>query len=323
MMRGARSTDARIAGGWFGRLIDAGAVTSMQAWSVGFNNRYFTNAAYAQPMVLSSLSDFKFRDRSFGALTCTTGTCEGTLSGDVTADASDDSAFARSIVQELAGQKDDIPFNDALAGVTTGNFSAVAMLTQMSNAIPASDLSLFKPSTDVISDGIQGSLLDIARVITYANSGSAPAELSSNSLFFATSLGGWDTHDSEAAAGVLPRRINVLSGALSGLLLKLKAINQLNNTAIVLQSEFGRTVRQNGSFGADHGWGSDTIVLGGGITKTVHGPEATILGNNFTAQVANTAVIKSLLSAAGVTSSQLDQIFPDAYPGDAALNLFS
>ena len=39
----------------------------------------------------------------------------------------------------------------------------------------------------------------------------------------------------------------------------------MNNTIIVVQSEFGRRVYENSSLGSDHGLGGHTIVIGGDI----------------------------------------------------------
>lgn len=77
-------------------------------------------------------------------------------------------------------------------------------------------------------------------------------------------VGGWDTHAGQGAAqGVLANRLRELSeglGALAGAL-----GTEWHRTQVVVMSEFGRTFRQNGSAGTDHGHGTTLWVLGGAI----------------------------------------------------------
>ena len=51
----------------------------------------------------------------------------------------------------------------------------------------------------------------------------------------------------------------------------------LENTVIVTMTEFGRTCRENGNFGTDHGHGGLMLVMGGGVRGgKVHGKWAGI-----------------------------------------------
>ena len=78
------------------------------------------------------------------------------------------------------------------------------------------------------------------------------------------SVGGWDTHSAQGAArGVLADRLRVLAGGLNALADQLD--DQLDDTVIVVLSEFGRTVRQNGTRGTDHGHGNVMWLLGGSV----------------------------------------------------------
>jgi uncharacterized protein (DUF1501 family) len=80
----------------------------------------------------------------------------------------------------------------------------------------------------------------------------------------ATELGGWDTHAAQgAAAGVFANRCRELAGALSAFAADLGP--RLEQVTVVVLTEFGRTVRENGSRGTDHGVGSAMLVLGGGV----------------------------------------------------------
>jgi uncharacterized protein (DUF1501 family) len=82
-------------------------------------------------------------------------------------------------------------------------------------------------------------------------------------------LGGWDTHDSQGTAGAgynyYQNKIAELSQALAALYAELSTGGEIGRVTIVVQSEFGRRVRQNGSGGTDHGYGNPLLVLGGAV----------------------------------------------------------
>jgi uncharacterized protein (DUF1501 family) len=85
------------------------------------------------------------------------------------------------------------------------------------------------------------------------------------------SLGGWDTHVNQGAAqGQLANRLQPLGEGLDALVRGLGS--ELAHTTLVVVSEFGRTVRQNGNGGTDHGHGNVMWLLGGRIAGgKVHG----------------------------------------------------
>ncbi|MES2353683.1 MAG: DUF1501 domain-containing protein [Pseudomonadota bacterium] len=77
-------------------------------------------------------------------------------------------------------------------------------------------------------------------------------------------LGGWDTHANQGTAkGQLASRLDPLGQGLALLARRLDTLFQ--QTTIVVMSEFGRTVRQNGNNGTDHGHGNAVWVLGGAV----------------------------------------------------------
>jgi len=77
-------------------------------------------------------------------------------------------------------------------------------------------------------------------------------------------LGGWDTHASQGSArGQLANRLQPLGQGLAVLAQRLGPL--FDQTTIVVMSEFGRTARENGNGGTDHGHGNAMWVLGGGV----------------------------------------------------------
>jgi uncharacterized protein (DUF1501 family) len=78
-------------------------------------------------------------------------------------------------------------------------------------------------------------------------------------------IGGWDTHVNEGAAqGALATNLTGLGRGLTAFAQALGS--EWTNTVVVVLSEFGRTFRENGNRGTDHGHGSVYWVLGGSIS---------------------------------------------------------
>ena len=77
-------------------------------------------------------------------------------------------------------------------------------------------------------------------------------------------LGGWDTHVSEGAAqGQLAGHLGPLAQGLAQFASALGPA--WNETVVVVISEFGRTMRENGNTGTDHGHGNVMWVMGGPV----------------------------------------------------------
>ncbi len=77
-------------------------------------------------------------------------------------------------------------------------------------------------------------------------------------------LGGWDTHVSQGGArGQLANRLKSLGEGLKTLATDLGP--EWRHTVVVVMSEFGRTARQNGTNGTDHGHGNAMWVMGGPV----------------------------------------------------------
>jgi uncharacterized protein (DUF1501 family) len=75
---------------------------------------------------------------------------------------------------------------------------------------------------------------------------------------------GWDTHANQGnAQGQLSRRLKVFGDSLAALYHDLG--DRMRDVVVVTMSEFGRTVRQNGNLGTDHGHGTCFFTMGGSI----------------------------------------------------------
>ena len=85
------------------------------------------------------------------------------------------------------------------------------------------------------------------------------------------SFGGWDTHQNNFTS--LPELCHTMDQAVAALLHDLERIGKLNDTVVVLTTEFGRTPLINQNVGRDHYPQAFTSVLAGGGFKSgyVHG----------------------------------------------------
>ena len=81
-----------------------------------------------------------------------------------------------------------------------------------------------------------------------------------NSKVYYTSQGGYDTHDNQLV--IQNNKFKELDSAIFSFYQDLKQANLLQNVTIVVFSEFGRRVKDNGN-GTDHGTAAPMFVIGG------------------------------------------------------------
>jgi uncharacterized protein (DUF1501 family) len=139
-------------------------------------------------------------------------------------------------------------------------------------------------------------------------------------------VGGWDTHVGQGGAtGQLATRLEELGRGLAAYAQEMGA--RWSETTVVVVSEFGRTFRQNGNNGTDHGHGSVYWVLGGAVRGgQVVGEQVAVTPNNLFQNrdypVLNE--VRSLLGGLlqrqfGLSPSQLATVFPGAQARDLRL----
>ncbi len=79
-----------------------------------------------------------------------------------------------------------------------------------------------------------------------------------------TDVGGWDTHVNQGnSRGQLANRLQDFSGGISALATDLGKL--MDEVVILTMSEFGRTVRENGNRGTDHGHANAMFVIGNNV----------------------------------------------------------
>jgi uncharacterized protein (DUF1501 family) len=136
-------------------------------------------------------------------------------------------------------------------------------------------------------------------------------------------MSGWDTHAAQGnARGQLALRLKEFGDSLAAFDRDLG--DRMRDVLVLTMSEFGRTVRENGNRGTDHGHGTAMLVLGGAVRGgTVHGtwpglsPEQLHEGRDL----AVTTDFRSLFSEVAVRhlGAPADPLFPGfktrTYPG--------
>ena len=140
-------------------------------------------------------------------------------------------------------------------------------------------------------------------------------------------VGGWDTHVNQGGAtGYLADRIGDLGRGLAAFA---QAIGPeaWRGTTVVVVSEFGRTFRENGDKGTDHGHGSIYWVMGGGVSggrmageQVALSPATLNQGRDLPVLTDYRALIGGIVQRQyGLGAERLATLFPDTKPRDLGL----
>lgn len=132
-------------------------------------------------------------------------------------------------------------------------------------------------------------------------------------------LGGWDTHANQGAQnGRLANKLTQLDRGINQIRMALG--EHWKQTVLVAASEFGRTIKENGTKGTDHGTGNAFFISGGAvnggrvITDWPGISEEQLLQHRDLKPTGDlTALIKGILQDhLSLSSQKLDLIFPDS-----------
>ena len=83
-------------------------------------------------------------------------------------------------------------------------------------------------------------------------------------------IGGWDTHSNQGGVeGNLSQRLNQFSRILDAFYRDLG--DRMNDVVVLTMSEFGRTARENGTGGTDHGKANVMFLMGGSVKGGMYG----------------------------------------------------
>jgi uncharacterized protein (DUF1501 family) len=136
-----------------------------------------------------------------------------------------------------------------LHGTGEETFEAVKMLK-------AANPAQYRPAAGVVypNGAFGNSMKQIAQLLK--------ANLGVEAAF--ADIGGWDTHQNQGGAnGQLANRLTEFSNGIAAFWRDMG--DEAENVTLVTMSEFGRTARQNGTGGTDHGHANVMFVLGGQV----------------------------------------------------------
>ena len=92
------------------------------------------------------------------------------------------------------------------------------------------------------------------------------------------STGGYDTHAGQGGGGggAYANLMGTLGDGLWAFYSDVRNQGLANDTTVIVFSEFGRRISENGSAGTDHGAAGLMMVLGGGVRGGLHGTAASL-----------------------------------------------
>ena len=139
-------------------------------------------------------------------------------------------------------------------------------------------------------------------------------------------VGGWDTHVAQGnAKGYLASRLEELGRGLAAFPVEMG--DAWRDTVVVVVSEFGRTFRENGNRGTDHGHGTVYWVMGGGVRggriageQVAVRPETLFQNRDYPVLNEYRAVLGGLFARQfGLRPAQLAKVFEGVTPRDLGL----
>ncbi|HVG24444.1 MAG TPA: DUF1501 domain-containing protein [Thermoanaerobaculia bacterium] len=174
------------------------------------------------------------------------------------------------VARALAGPKSSVPRAVAITS------QLPRMLAGAPDAIAAADLAKFRnDGASKVFAAMYPDAFAAARVLGSVDASGSPlqqvaalikADVGVEVAFVETN--GWDTHAGQNAP--LANNLKRLSDEIAAFA---KSVgSRMNDVVLVTTSEFGRTVKENGNRGTDHGHGTVMLVLGGATRGgKVHG----------------------------------------------------
>lgn len=148
----------------------------------------------------------------------------------------------------------------------------------------------YESTVEYADNSIAKSLRDVAR-IHFADLGTR---------IFYTNHGGYDTHANEMPAH--PKLLGDLSGAISDFMDDLEEHNAADDVTVLVFTEFGRRMRDNGS-GTDHGSGGGAFLIGKNVKGGLYSEYPSLNPNDWE----HGEDLKHTIDFRGIYGTVLDQ----------------
>jgi uncharacterized protein (DUF1501 family) len=231
---GTASTSNTTGAGWLGRYLDLvpAPVDPLIAWNT---QRETPRPLMARTVGVPAISDpsaYAFSSANSGA------------------EAGYERAAQTRISSHVPVDRPHLAFVNSTAQAALGTLDRVATVAR------------YKPSLTYPANGFGRALRAVA--------GAMNKEIGTKVFWVQT--GGFDTHAGQGAnQGTYVNLMATLGDGLKAFHDDLSAQGMLNNTLVLVYSEFGRRITENGSQGTDHGAGGNMMVLGGLVRGGIYG----------------------------------------------------
>ncbi len=214
-----------------------------------------------------------------------------------------------------------------VTGMTSGSISSAYAQAVTANAIVSSTTSSVdqyfrNPTTGaVLTSEVSRQLLRVARMIE------ARGTLGQSRQVFFVSQGGYDTHSAQTngpgatTAGTQAALFSDLAMALAGFYAAMKALGVGRDVTAFTMSDFGRVYKGNAQAGTDHAWGSNHLVVGGGLAGSkvlgqypnpaMGGPDDISSDGRWIPSTAIEEYIGAIAQWHGVSSADMGYVFPN------------
>ena len=185
--------------------------------------------------------------------------------------------------------------NGSTYAFASPNRGSAAVQERQALQMMAANPSATRPHLAFVNSTTRGALETLDRVaqastytptVAYPNSGFGLAMRTIagaivkgvGSKVYWASTGGYDTHSGQGqqAGGAYGNLMGTLGDGLAAFYNDIRNQGLLNDTTVIVFSEFGRRISENGSNGTDHGAAGVMMALGGMVRGGLHGTAATL-----------------------------------------------
>ncbi|RDI98062.1 DUF1501 domain-containing protein [Dyella solisilvae] len=242
-------------------------------------------------------------------------------------------AFTDALPLTFQGANHDIPnislrgnskpvFDDRQAGILAGMYRDTSLASAA-----ADGLELRQTVSKELQDEMMKANRGAANAKNFADETHRIATMMRDQFRLGfVDVGGWDTHVNQGSTtGGLANNLTNLGKGLAAYADALG--DEWNNTVVVVVSEFGRTFRENGNKGTDHGHGTVYWVLGGKVnggriagSQVAVNAQSLLQNRDYPVLTNYRDMLGSLMGRMwGLSNSQLQTVFPGSKPRDLQL----
>lgn len=236
---GTANPNSSTGSGWLGRYLDTlpRPVDALSAWNTTSDTPRALMSGQVGVPAISNANTYRFASPNRGSA------------------ATQERAAAEAMASNPA------PGRPHLAFVNSTTRSAIETIDRAAQALS------YTPTVPYPNNGFALALRTVAGAIT--------AGIGSRVYWVQT--GGYDTHaDQGAGAGSYGNLMGTLGDGLWAFYSDIRNRGLANDTTVVVFSEFGRRISENGSGGTDHGAAGLMMVLGGSVRGGLHGTAASL-----------------------------------------------